>query len=518
MVARQGAARLGLRLWIGLVVLTLSTFMVVLDASVVFIAMPAILADLDGSLSQATWVIAGFILAFIVLLLPAGKVGDIWGRKRLCIAGIAVFTLASVACALAPSMEVLIAARVVQGIGAAMVEPTILALIKRTFPHGKVGLAFGVQGIAAGVAASVGPSLGGFLTTAASWEWIFLINVPIGIVAVIGIVLTLTDAPVGDVSRHIDWVGVLVSAVALSSLVYAIIEGEGSGWDSPLILTLFGVATIFLVLFVLVEWRVKEPLVPLRLFRDRLFSLGNVLRASVEFITLGVFFPLSLFIQVQLGHSAFETGLIFLPLVIASLFSSPLGGALSDRIDVRLILAPAFALSAVGVLLVARLEQDTEWTFFILPLAILGLGLGALYGTTVNVALRNVPGGHTGVAAGVSYAAFLLGSELGIAVVGTAMNNQFRTNLRDDVAPELGIPSEAFDEIDTSFIGGSEFPVDPTGQFEALFGTAFADAINTSLYICLGVAILATVLSLGIGRNKPAAQTPQQRDEAQPSE
>lgn len=504
MAAQQSAERLDARLWIGLIVLTLSTFMVVLDGSVVFIAMPSILDDLGGTLSQATWVIAGFLLAFIMLLLPAGKAADILGRKRLCLAGVIVFTLASVACAFAPSMEWLITARVVQGVGSALVEPTVLALIKRTFPPRQVGLAFGVQGIAAALAASIGPSLGGVLTSLASWEWIFLINVPIGIVAVVGNALTLTDAPVGEVSRRIDWAGFVLSAGMLSALVYAIIEGENHGWSSPLILTLFAVAAVCLVLFILVERRAKEPLVPLSLFRDRLFSLGNILRGSVEFITLGVFFPLSLFVQIQLGHSALETGLIFLPLVIASLFSSPLGGSLSDRIDPRFILVPGFALCAVGVFLTARLGHDTEWTFFIVPLAILGLGLGALYGTTVNVTLRNVSGGHTGVASGVSYTAFMLGSELGIAVVGTAMNRQLAANLRDDVAPELGIPPESFDDL--SLDAGAQFPSDPTGPFDALFGTAFAEAVNTSLLICLGVAVLAVILSFGIGRGRTAAQ------------
>ena len=158
-MAQRSTEKLGARLWIGLIVLTLSTFIVVLDASVVFIAMPSILEALDGSLTQATWVIAGFILAFAVLLLPAGKAGDIVGRKRMCLGGIVVFTLASIGCAMAPSMEMLIVARIAQGVGAAMVEPTVLALIKRTYPKGKVGLAFGVQGVAAGVAASVGPRL-----------------------------------------------------------------------------------------------------------------------------------------------------------------------------------------------------------------------------------------------------------------------------------------------------------------------------------------------------------------------
>lgn len=515
MTANKTPEKLGTRMWLGLVVLTLSTFIVVLDASVVFIAMPAILDDLDGSLTQATWVLAGFILIFAILLLPAGKAGDIVGRKRLCLAGIAVFTLASVACALAPTMEVLIAARIVQGVGAAMVEPTVLALIKRTFPAGKVGLAFGVQGVAAGVAASVGPTFGGFLTTAASWEWIFLINVPVGIVAIVGIALTLTDEPVGDVPRQMDWIGSLLSAAAIFALIFAIIEGEDRGWGSPLIIALFGSSAVFLALFILIERRVRYPLIDLNLFRDKMFSIGNVLRGSVEFITLGLFFPLALFIQIQLGYSALETGLIFLPLVLASFISSPLGGALSDRIDARLVLVPGLLLSALGVFLVARLESDTNWTFFILPLALLGLGLGSLYGTTVNVALRNVPNRQTGVASGVSYTAFLLGSELGIAIVGSTVNNRLSANLQDE-AQRQGIPAEAFDDIDTQDIG-LEPPEDPTGQFDAIFGAAFADAVNIALYICLGVAVFAAILALGIGRKQwPSQPEPESQPHVAP--
>ena len=186
----EAVPALSSRQWAGLLALTLSTFIVVLDTTVVFIALPTILVDLGGSLDSATWVIAAFILTFAVLLLVFGKLGDIYGRRLLCLLGIAVFTAASLACALAPSLEFLIAARIGQGVGAAMVEPTVLALIRTTFPKGRIGLAFGVQGVAAGVAASLGPILGGALTAAFSWHAIFLINVPIGMLAIAGIALT----------------------------------------------------------------------------------------------------------------------------------------------------------------------------------------------------------------------------------------------------------------------------------------------------------------------------------------
>ena len=497
----QGAARLGRRDWAALVVLTLSTFIVILDSSVAFIALPAILEDVGGTLDEATFVLAGFILSFVVFVLFFGKLADIYGRRLLFILGIAVFTLASLACAVSPSIEFLIGARVVQGIGAAMVEPTVLALILTTFPRERLGLAFGVQGVAAGISASVGPIVGGLITTALSWEYIFLVNLPIGIVAIAGALLFISESRAEGASRRLDVPGLLCSGGGIFLLVFAIIEGERLGWGSAVILGSFAGAALLLVLFVVVEGRVREPLVDLGLFKDRLFAVGNILRAITEFGVLGVFFALALFLQVQLGYSALETGLQLLPLVVASFAISPLAGSLSDWVDARWLVVPGLLLVAGGTFWLARLSPETEWTFFIAPLAISGAGLSMLYGPTTSTTLRNVPDEQSGVASSISYTAFLLGSELGLALVGAVLQSRLAANVRDALSG-TDLPPRAADKIASSVSGGG---FDGTGtetggpgaaQIQGLVEGAFADAVNTAFLWCAAVALLGAIVAL----------------------
>ena len=487
--------------WAALVILTLSTFIVVLDATVVNITVPAILEDLDGTLAQSTWVLAGFILSFAALLLVFGKLADIYGRRILFVSGVVVFTLASLACALSPSIEFLIGARVVQGVGAAMVEPAVLALIKATFPPQKLGLAFGVQGIAAGLAASLGPTVGGLITTSLSWEYIFFLNLPVGIVAIVGALAVIPESRAEGASRRLDLPGLLFSGAGIFLLVFAIIEGEKLGWGSAAILGSFAGAAVLLALFFIAESRVREPLVPLSLFKDRLFAVGNVLRAVTEFGVLGVFFALALFLQIQLGYSALQTGLVLLPLVAASLVVSPVAGSLSDRVDARWLVVPGLLLVAGGTFWLAHVSPQTEWTFFIAPLTVSGVGLSMLYGPTTSTTLRNVPTEQSGVASSISYAAFLLGSELGLALVGAVLQSQLAANVRDSLSG-TDLPAGTVEKISSSITGGGfgESTVQTGGpgavQIQGLIEEAFADAVNTAFLGCAAVALLGAVLAM----------------------
>jgi EmrB/QacA subfamily drug resistance transporter len=504
---QEGSAHLGRRRWATLVILTLSTFIVTLDSAVVFIALPAILQDLGGTLDEATWVIAAFVLSFAVFLLPFGRLADIYGRRFLFMSGIVVFALASLGCALAPSMEFLIGARVVQGIGAAMVEPTVLAIIKATFPSERLGLAFGVQGIAAVLGAAFGPILGGIITTALSWEYIFLLNVPVGVVAVAGALLVVPESRAEGVSRRLDLPGLLFSGTSVFFLVFAIVEGERFGWGSVTILGSFVAAAVLLALFIITELRVRVPLVDLTLFKDRLFAVGNVLRGVVEFATLGLFFPLALFLQIQLGHSPLDTGLLLLPLIVASFFTSPLAGALSDRVDVRLIVVPGFVVVAVGIFWVAHLSPETGWKFFIAPLAIAGAGLGALEAPTVSATLRNVPTAQSGIASSVSYTTFLIGLELGVAVVGAVLQSQLVANVKDALSG-ANLPPGVAEEISSLSEGGvsgqpaAQISGPGAARIQGLIEGAFAAAVNTALFSCVAVALLGAVVALFFSSNR----------------
>ncbi|MCO1658357.1 DHA2 family efflux MFS transporter permease subunit [Pseudonocardia humida] len=408
-------------------VLTLSTFVVLLDASVVTIALPVVAADLGGPLDAVTWVLAAFVLAFAVLLLPGARLADLVGRRPVFLAGLGLFTLASLACGLAGSLELLIAARVAQGAGAALVEPAVLALITTTVPAGRRGLAFGMQGIAAGLGVVLGPIIGGALTTALSWEWVFLINVPIGVAAVGVAALVLprgAPQPCPTTRRPFDLPGQVLSSAGLFCLVFPIIEGERLGWTAPVVLGSGAAAVLALVAFVAVERRAAAPLVDLSLFIDRLFAVGNVLRGLVQFVTLAVFFPLTLLLQVGLGYSPLGAAVLLLPLVGATLVASPVSGALSDRVDVRWLVLPGFAVVAAAAAALAVLAPHTRGPSLLLPLAAVGVGLGMLEAPTTSATLRDVPEQRAGVAAGVSYVAVLVGAELGLAVTAAIVQSR----------------------------------------------------------------------------------------------
>lgn len=486
------------RNWATLAVLTLSSLVVMLDVSVVNVALPAMLQDLGGTLDQATWLLAGFVLPFAALLLAFGRLADIYGRRLLFVAGIVVFTVASLAAALAASVQFLIAARVAQGIGAAMVEPTVLAVIRASFPPGRTGLAFGVQGIAAGLGASLGPTVGGLVTTSLSWEYIFLLNVPVGIVAVVGALLLVPESRAELATRTLDLPGLLLSAAGIFFLVLAIVEGPRLGWGSTVILGSFAASAVLLALFAAVELRVREPLVDLGLFRDRLFAVGNFLRAVVEFATLGLFFPLMLFLQIELGYSALQSGLMSLPLVFASIVASPLAGGISDRVDVRWLVVPGMLMVAGGTFWLAHVSPRTGWTFFVAPLVIAGAGLGALQAPTTSATLREIPAARSGIAASVSYTSFLLGAELGVAVAGALLQNRFVAAVREGLAGTELSP-QAADEIVSALSEGGVQPGEanlPGGaQVAGIVQDAFAAAVNAALLGCVAAAIVGAIVA-----------------------
>jgi len=494
--ARSG--RLSMRQWVTLAVLTLSTFLVLLDASVVNVALPQIAGDLGGTLDQATWVVAGFILAFATPLVLFGRLGDIFGRRRLFVVGVAVFTLASLGCALAPSMGFLIAARVAQGVGGAMLEPATLALIRATFPRERLGLAFGVQGITAGVATAVGPTLGGVLTTSFSWRWIFLINVPVGLVAIAATLLVVAESRVDGASRRIDVAGFLLSGAGIFFLVFALVEGQKLGWNSAAILGSLGVSVLSFVAFIFVERRVREPLVDLSLFSDRLFSVGNILRGVTLFVLLAAVFVLPLYWQTQLGYSALQAGLVLVPLSVASFFLSPIAGSLADRVDVRWLVGSGFVAVAASVLWLSRLTPESGWSFFVAPLALFGAGLAFLFAPTVTATLRNVPDEKSGVASGISFTGGEVGAALGVAVAAAVLQNRLLANAEKALSgAELppGVEVAILSGLSEGTTGPPAGLAGPTAGVEGLIQGAFADAVGSGLLLVAAVALLGAVLA-----------------------
>ncbi|HEX7065727.1 MAG TPA: MFS transporter [Bacillales bacterium] len=447
-------ARLGKQQWTMLVILTLSSFIVVLDFASIFIPLPTIMEDLNGSLDQATWVIAAFTLAFAVFLLPCAALANSLGRRRLFLVGVTVFTVASVACALAPSMEFLVGARVGLGLGAAMIETAVFALIKAAIPGEKQSLAFKVQGTAFIIGGLLGTPLSGVITTSLSWEYIFWLNVMVGVTVILVALRAVPKSEQVQDRQKFDIPGLIFSGSGFFVLFFAIIEGARFGWHSPLILGSFAGSIFLLVLFVLTELRAKEPLIDLSLFDNRLFAVGNSLRWASEFTSMGIYFAISHFLQVQLGYSALVTGLLLMAVIIGGMIVSPITEPLSKRVDGRWLIIPGFLFVAVGSFWLAHVSPESGWTFFLAPLAVAGAGFVAQEGPTINTRDKAVPPEQSDEAWRISYMIFLLGVGLGVSVVSAVWQSQL------------------------------------------VSGMTFAGAVNTALLSCIIVALLGAIIAM----------------------
>ncbi|MER3486437.1 MAG: MFS transporter, partial [Chloroflexota bacterium] len=332
--------------WLVLAVLCLSVFMLLLDTTIVNVAQVKIKESIGATLTEIQWVLDSYILTYAVLLLSFGRLGDVFGRKRLFVFGMTLFTAASAVCGASSwigdqlglsAVSVLIAARVLQGLGGAFMMPQSLSLLTVTFPPEKRGAAMGIWGGIVALGAIVGPIIGGLIVTDYAWEWIFLINVPVGIVAVLATLRIVPESVDPLASKRLDWGGLVLSGLGIFSLVYASIEGNKKGWTSPLILGLFAASAVLLTLFILWERRAADPMMKLELFRLRNFWVGNVIAIVVAFGMLGIFFPMTLFLQQVLGFSPIRAGLTMTPMSLMILIVAPLSGRLTDRIGARWI-------------------------------------------------------------------------------------------------------------------------------------------------------------------------------------
>ncbi|UQU62775.1 DHA2 family efflux MFS transporter permease subunit [Couchioplanes caeruleus] len=432
----------GARRWLGLVMISLGVAMIIVDATIVNVAVPSIIKDIGATSSDAQWIQESYTLVFAALLLVAGRTADRSGRRRLFLAGIVVFTLASVGCALAPTPPLLIAGRLVQGVGGAMILPTSLSLLNASFTGRERGIAFAVWGSTIGGAAALGPLLGGWLTTDLSWRWAFGINVPLGALVFAGTALLVAESREPQGRRGNDWAGAVLSTVTLTGVVFGLIEGRNYGWFertgpvdiagvswtmrlSPVPVA-FAVAVLGLVAFVLVERRRnaagKPVLLDLTLFAIPSFRNGNLVAGVVSLGEFGLLFSLPLWLQNVLGYSAFETGLALVPLAAGSFLASglaaPLTAARGAAFAVRLgILLELLGVAGIGIVA----APDTPWWAFTPMLFGYGVGVGLATAQITGVVLADVPVAMSGQASGTQSTTRQLGSALGIAVLGSVL-------------------------------------------------------------------------------------------------
>jgi EmrB/QacA subfamily drug resistance transporter len=407
--------------WPALFALVLGFFMILVDLTIVIVATPTIIEELDASVNQVVWVSSAYMLAYAVPVLITGRLGDRFGSKYLYLAGLTVFTLASLWCGLSTSIEMLIIARVVQGLGASMITPQTMAIITRIFPAAERGRAMAVWGATAGVAMVVGPILGGVLTGWLGWEWIFFVNIPVGIV---GFALAARWVPKLPTHAHqFDWIGVALSGVGLFLLAFGIQEGHAKDWAGWIIAMIVGG---LLVLGLFIWWQAvnrNEPLVPLGLFKDRNFSVSNVAITTMGFIAASFGFPLMLYAQAVRGYSPTQAALLLFPMAIMSILLAKYVGGLTDRVHPRLIVGSGFAVSLVGMLLMTwGLKPDISVFWLCAFQVLVGIGNALIWAPTAATATRNLPMQFAGAGAGVYNATRQVGSVIGSAAIGVLMS------------------------------------------------------------------------------------------------
>lgn len=408
--------------WWALTVLCLGVLMIVLDTTIVNVALPSIRTDLGFTETSLVWVVNAYMLTFGGFLLLGGRLGDLYGHRKLFLAGIALFTLASLACGIAPTQAVLVVARAVQGIGGAVVSAVALSLIMNLFPEpaGRAR-AMGVYGFVCAGGGSIGVLLGGLLTSAFSWHWIFLVNLPIG-VAVAALCLRLI--PAGERAtgeRRLDWGGAATVTTSLMCAVYAVVNGNEAGWGSLQTLGLLAAAAVLMGAFLAIESRVAAPLMPLGLFRHRNLATANVIGVLWAAAMFAWFFLSALYMQLVLGYSPLQVGLAFLPanLIMAAL-SLGLSARIVLRFGVRGPLAAGLGLGALGLALFALAPADGRFLVHVLPgMLVLGIGSGIAFNPLLMAAMGDVGPQDSGLASGVVNTAFMMGGALGLAVLAS---------------------------------------------------------------------------------------------------
>jgi EmrB/QacA subfamily drug resistance transporter len=475
--------------WLALIVLCLGDLMIVLDVTIVGVALPSIREDLGFSEESLAWVVNAYLLTFGGFLLLGGRLGDIVGHRRMFLAGIGLFTFASVACGLAGSQGMLVAARAVQGIGGAIVSAVALSLIVTLFTEpAERAKAMGVFGFVASGGGSIGVLLGGVLTDTLDWHWIFLVNVPVGI-AVFALTLVLLPASRGQAGGRLDVAGAVTVTAASMVAVYAIVNGNDAGWTSARTLGLLALAATLIGVFLAIESRTSAPLVPLGLFRLRNLAISNVVGVLWAAAMFAWFFLAALYLQLVLGYSPLEVGLAFLPgNVIMGVLSLGLSAKIVMRFGIRAPLAAGLGTAAVGLVLFARAPVDGSFVVDVLPgMILLGVGAGIAFNPVLLAAMGDVAPSEAGLASGVVNTSFMMGGALGLAVLA----------------------SLAASRTDTLLASGEGAVEALNGGYRVAFlaGALFAAAASLVGLLLLPAGVPAAAHEGGEARGSPATET-----------
>src|SRR5262245_13090297 len=404
------------RKWWTLVAVAFGLFMIMLDNTIVNVALPTMQRSLGLKVSELEWIVTGYALTFGAFMLTGGKLADLFGRRRIFVVGLVIFTAASLACGLAGGATLLIAARVVQGLGAALMNPATLSIITVTFPPRQRGTAIGIWAGVSALALAIGPLLGGLLTEDVGWSWIFFINIPVGVAGVLAARIFIDESRDTSRGQRLDLPGLISSAVGLFALTYGLIETNDHAWGSARVLTLLAVAVVSLGIFVLLELRQRNPMLDMSLFRDPTFSGANTVMFLVGLAMFGIFFYNSLYLQRVLGYGAIKTGATFLPMTVLIILVAPLAGRLSDRIGPRWLMGGGLILLSSSLLLFGTLGVDSSWWDIVPGLVVGGVGMAITMAPTTAAAMASVPIDKAGVGSAVINSMRQVGGSLGIAI------------------------------------------------------------------------------------------------------
>jgi EmrB/QacA subfamily drug resistance transporter len=492
------------RKWWTLLAVSVATFMLLLDITVVNTALPAIEEDLGASFTDLQWVIDAYALALAALVLTAGSLADRLGRRRVFAAGLVVFSVASVLCALAPDPTFLNLARALQGVGGAVMFAVSLALIAQEFPAGRErGMAMGAYGATIGVAVAVGPLVGGALTDSLGWESIFYLNAPIGVAAIAITRLRLRESRDPHATR-VDWPGVATFSAALFLLVLGLLRGNAEGWGSPLIVSLLAGTAVLLAAFVAVERRVPEPMLPLGLFRRPAFTGVQLAAFAVSGSMFALYLYLTLYLQNHLGHSPLEAGVRYLPVTVACFLVAPIAGSLLGRVPARVMLSVGLAGTGVGLLMMSGIAEGDEWTTLLGGFLVSGAAVGLLNPVIADVALSVVPKEKSGMAAGINDTFRQVGIAVGIAAWGAIFLARGASEVREAAPATTG--EQARQLVEAASSGNLTDALGPGAAEAARAG--FLAGMNSILVLGAVLALAGAALALLLVREREIERAP----------
>ncbi len=490
------------RRWWTLAAMCFALFMIMLDNTVVNVALPSIQKDLGASISGLEWTVNAYTLSFAVLLVTGGRLGDIFGRRKMFLFGVIVFGASSAFIGFSQSEAWLVTGRAIQGIGAAFMMPATLSIISNAFPPQERGKAIGTWAGVSAMALAIGPVVGGFLVENVSWQSIFFLNLPVAAIAVVVTLFATHESRDETAPPTVDYAGVSTLSVGLGALVLALVESNAWGWGSARILGLLAVAVISLTAFAIVEARIANPMVDFKFFRSRSFAGANLVAFIVSFAMLATFFFFALYLQNVRGYTPLQAGVRFLPMTVVIIFAGPIAGRLSDKIGPRPLMTVGLLLNAISLFWQGHLSVDTPYTQLLGAFVLMGLGMGLVMSPMSTAAMNAVDPTKAGVASGVLSMSRMVGGTFGVAAMGALITGLGRSKI-DETLPQL--PESARHNLAEGLGAGA---TGGTGAVHDAVQTAFLYALNDGLRIAAVIAVLGavaawTLIEAGVPKRQP---------------